>query len=200
MDASKAFDTLNHDLLIAKLEAYGLSINSLRYIRSYLNQRLQRTGVNNTFSLWKDIIAGPPQESILGPLLFNIYINDIFLFFDAAFLGNYADGTTLHSIQNNPKSNQAILNYNFTTLQNWFCENYMVLNPSKCFYICLGSKSEINDFILEDRTKIPLTLEHEVLGITIKTNLKQLKKLCKKIANKLKALTGIMLYLDKKNK
>ena len=198
MDASKAFDTLNHDLLIAKLEAYGLSINSLRYIRSYLNQRLQRTGVNNTFSLWKDIIAGPPQESILGPHLFNIYINDIFLFFDAAFLGHYADGTTLYSIQNNPKSNQAILNYNFTTLQNWFCENYMVLNPNKCFYICLGSKSEINDFILEDRTKIPLTLEHEVLGITIKTNLKQLKKLCKKIANKLKALTRIMLYLHKK--
>ena len=60
MDLSKAFDTLNHDLLIPKLEAYGLSINSFRYIRRYLNQRLQRTGANNSFTLWKDIIAGVP--------------------------------------------------------------------------------------------------------------------------------------------
>ena len=135
MDLSKAFNTLNHDLLIAKLEAFGLSLNSLRYIRSY-SQRLQRTGVNNSFSLWKDVIAGVPQGSILGPLLCNIYINDIFLFVDTAFLRNYADDTTLYSIQNNPKSNQAIPNYNITTLQKWFYENYMVLNPSKCFYMC----------------------------------------------------------------
>ena len=73
MDLSKAFDTLNHDLLIAKLDAYRLSINSFRYIRSYLNQRLQRTGVYNSFSLWKDILAGVPQGTILGPLLLNIY-------------------------------------------------------------------------------------------------------------------------------
>ena len=69
MDLSKAFDTLNHDLLIAKLEAYGLSIDSLRYICSYLNQCLQRTGVNNSFSLWKDIIASVPQGSVLDPLI-----------------------------------------------------------------------------------------------------------------------------------
>ena len=73
MDLSKAFDTLNYDLLIAKFEAYGFSITSLRYIRRYLNQRLQRTGVNNSFSLRKNIIGGVPQGSILGSLLFNIY-------------------------------------------------------------------------------------------------------------------------------
>ena len=117
MDLSKAFDTLYHDLLIAKPEAYELSTNSIRYIRSYSNQRLQRTAVKNSFSPWKDIIAGVPQGSILGPLLFHICINNIFLFVDTAFLGNYADDTTLYSIQNNPKSNQEILNYNFTTLQ-----------------------------------------------------------------------------------
>ena len=74
IDLSKAFDTLNHDLLITKLEAYGLSITFLRFICSYLNQHFQRTEVNNSFSLWKDIIAVVPQGSILGPLLFNIYI------------------------------------------------------------------------------------------------------------------------------
>ena len=124
---------------------------------------MQRTGINH--SLWKDIIAGIPQGSI------GQYVNDIFIFVDTAFLGNYADDTALYSIQNNPKSNQAILNYNFTTLQKWFYENYMVLNPIKYFYMCVGSKSDINDFTLEDRTKIPLTLEPEFLVITIDTSL-----------------------------
>ena len=66
MDLLKAFDTPNHDLLIAKLEAYGLSVTSFTYIRSYLNQRLRRTGVNNSFTLWKDIIAGVPRDQYLA--------------------------------------------------------------------------------------------------------------------------------------
>ena len=79
LDLSKAFDTLNHDLLIAKLEAYRFSIIYLRYIRSYLKQSLQRTVVNDSFSPWKDIVAGVQQGSILAPLLFNIFINNILL-------------------------------------------------------------------------------------------------------------------------
>ena len=77
----------------------------------------------------------------------------------------------------------------------------MVLNPSKCFYICLGSKSEIKDFILENKPRIPLKLEHEVLERTIDTNLNfcsHLKQLCKKVANKLNALTRIIPFLNKK--
>ena len=105
MSLLKAFDTLNHDLLIATIDAYGLSITSLKYIRIYLNHPLPRTGVNNSFSLWKDVIAGLPQGFLLSPLLFNKYINSMFLFVDTAFLGNYANDTALYSIQNNPKSN-----------------------------------------------------------------------------------------------
>ena len=73
MDLSKAFNTLKHDLLIAKLEAYGLSLNSLKYIRSYLTQHLQRIGVNNSLSLWKDIIASLPRDKYLA-YLYLIYI------------------------------------------------------------------------------------------------------------------------------
>ena len=118
MDLSKAFDTLNHDLLIAKLEAYGFSENSLNYIQSYLRNRLQRTNVNNNFSLWKDIFTGVPQGSILSPLMFNIYINEIFLFPDDVCLSNYAEDTNLYLIGENHNTNKNILNKNFLPLQN----------------------------------------------------------------------------------
>ena len=85
MNLSKAFDTINHDLLIAKLEAYRFFENSLNYIQSYLRHPLQRTSVNSNFSLWKDIFS----------LMFNICINDIFLFPENECLSNYADDTTL---------------------------------------------------------------------------------------------------------
>ena len=73
-DLSKAFDCLHHELLIAKLEAYGFDHSSLAYIYSYLSDRKQRTKVNNSYSRWADIKSGIPQGSIIGPLLFNIYI------------------------------------------------------------------------------------------------------------------------------
>ena len=75
MDLSKAFNTLNHDLLIAKLYAYGFSKTALRLIRSYLTNRWQRTKINSSYSLWIELLLGAPQGSILGPLLFNIYLN-----------------------------------------------------------------------------------------------------------------------------
>ena len=76
-DWSKAFDCLNHDLLIAKFNAYGFDNSSLNFIRSYLMDRKQRTKVGNSYSTWKEIKYGVPQGSILGPLLFNIFLNEV---------------------------------------------------------------------------------------------------------------------------
>ena len=78
MDLSKAFDTPNHELLLAKLNVYGFSENAITYIKSYLPYRYQRTNLNNKFSTWKNIYKSVPQGCILGPLLFQ-YFHELYV-------------------------------------------------------------------------------------------------------------------------
>ena len=141
MDLSKAFDTINHSLLLAKLEAYGFSMTSLKLMQSYLCNRFQRTSVNASFSDWKEIETGVPQGSILGSLLFNIFLNDIFYFINNGNLCNYADDNTLYSIGKSLNMVKENLKINFLIMQKWFYENHMVLNPGKCHYLVLGKRS-----------------------------------------------------------
>ena len=78
MDFSKAFGTMNHDLLIARLGAYGFQEDTLVFMKSYFTNRKQRVRVNNNFSMWEKTISEVPRESILGPLLFSIFLNKFF--------------------------------------------------------------------------------------------------------------------------
>ena len=100
MDLSKAFDTLNHKLLIAKLHSYGFNRDSLKLINDYLSIRWQMTKINKSFSSWAELIQGVPQGSVLGPLLFNFYLDDLFYLYILFYLAecnevcNFADDTT----------------------------------------------------------------------------------------------------------
>ena len=95
MDLSKAFDCLPHNLLMLKLEAYGLSENSLKLLKSYLENRRQRIKIGNNYSEWDTLIKGVPQGSILDPVLFNVFITDIFHFVQDSTIYNYADDNAL---------------------------------------------------------------------------------------------------------
>ena len=121
-DLSKAFDCISHDLLIAKLNAYGLSLSALKLVHSYLQNRKQRTKIRSSYCLWEEIVSGVPQESILGPLLFNIFLCDLFLSIENNYFTNYADDTTPYVIGNNPDEVVSELRDITEKLFTWFSQ------------------------------------------------------------------------------
>ena len=123
MDLSKAYDCLPHDLLIAKLGAYGLDRSSLRLLMDDLNSRKQRTKVGSSYSKWSEIKHGIPQGSILGPLLFNIFINDLFFVIEKSDICNFADDNTLYSCGANLKTVFENPEHDCSKLLYWFKKN-----------------------------------------------------------------------------
>ena len=196
-DLSKAFDCLSHDLLIAKLHAYGLDIKSLRLMYSYLTNRKQRVKINDTYSSWSEILFGVPQGSILGPLLFNIFICDLFLFISYFDITNYADDNTPYSANNNIVDVLNNLKLQANILDKWFKDNYMKANPGK-YHLLLSATEETNTLNIEDIC-INSSKCEKLLGINIDSNLTfetHVELLCKKASQKLNALLRVTWSLN----
>ena len=134
-DLSKAFDYLLHDPLIANLAAYCFDYESLTLIQNYLSNRKRKTKVNNTYSNFSDIIFGVPQSSILGPLLFNIYICDMFYDNNDCDIASYADDNT--SYRSSFSLEKVIIKLEACTnnLFKWLYENHMKANADKCHLV-----------------------------------------------------------------
>ena len=99
-DLSKAFDCLSHELIIVKLNPYSFSLTALKLIYDYLSNRQQRTKINHDFISWEENLFGLPQGSVLGPILFNIFLSDFFLVMKETEFTSYADDNTLYDADN----------------------------------------------------------------------------------------------------
>ena len=204
MDLSKAFDCLPHDLLLEKLRAYGLSPNAVGLMESYLSNRKQQVRIGSYTSSWESIIKGVPQGSILGPLLFNIFLNDIFYFITQASLYNYADDNTLSFIHRNLETLKSVLEEQSLVLIKWFTNNFMKANPSKFQAICVGQKAfdSIKSFTI-DHVEIECEESVSLLGVNIDFLLNfnsHVSEICKKASEQLAVLKRLGRFLTKKGK
>ena len=197
MDLSKAFDCIKHDLLLAQLGAYAFSREALRLVNSFLENRHQRVKINGSFSAYKQLSLGVPQSSVLGPLFFNIYINDLLLSIQDTDICNYADDTTIYACDDN--LDNVIARLENDSIIHWFADNFMKLNTDTCHLLILGRNSNQRIKVNVGDSVIENTEEETLLGVVIDKRLNfetHISKLCKKAGNKLFALARISGYMD----
>ncbi|CAB3980033.1 Hypothetical predicted protein [Paramuricea clavata] len=131
LDLAKAFDTVDHSLLFEKLASSGLSNDSVNWFKSYLSNRNQLTALANTVSSFKHVPVGVPQGSVLGPLLFLIFVNDLPYCINHCEISLYADDTVIYLSSNNACDLEMKLNSDLKYLCRWFNDNLLTLNVSK---------------------------------------------------------------------
>ena len=202
MDLLKAFDTINHELLVAKSNAYCLSEPSLKLIYNYLKHRLQHIKINSSFSEWSELIEGVPQGFVLGTLLFNIYLNDLFHIVNDGDIYNYANDTTPNVCDSSLKVVIEKLEKSSQLAVKWFSHNYMKLNAEKCEFLITGHRFE-HLWLNVGETQVCEKNQVKLLGITIENELKfndHITKTCCEANSKLIALSRLPRYLLMKRK
>ena len=201
IDFRKAFDLVDHELLLQKLRIYKFSESTLLWFKSYLNNRTQQVVVNNLNSTSGVVECGVPQGSILGPILFLLFINDLPLTLQnlPVSVDLYADDTTSYSIASDKRTLETNLQNALNSVHIWCLENGMTINTDKTKLMLIASRQKRNTLIDSD---LKITLKHsdneKILGVHVDQNFvlnSHFQHVCKKIASHLWLLSQIRMYL-----
>ena len=172
LDFSKAFDTVNHDILLSKLSQIGIRGRMHHWFSSYLSNRKQCVVINNISSHYKTITMGVPQGSILGPILFLLYINDMSNCYNDLKFIHFADDTTVFSTSPSYVSAVEKMNYGLTKIDEWLQANRLSLNISKTSYMIFSDLKMLPEINLQIRGEsITKVNKAKFLGIYIDQNL-----------------------------
>ena len=146
LDLKKAFDTVDHPILLEKLVSYGVEGNEHLWFTSYLSNRKQKTCINCIFSDSKEVTCGVPQGSIIGPLLFILYINDLPDIITNCQISLYADDTALYFSAQNPDDIRTTLTNEMEVVSQWFRINKLTLNTKKTKVMVFGTPYRLKSF------------------------------------------------------
>ena len=191
LDLSKSFDVVNHPILYSKLAKAGFSGAAVTWFRSYLSERTQLTRVNDAISSAKSVPVGVPQGSVLGPLLFLIYVNDLPFYVTICSVAMYADDTVLYFSSTILRELEHSLNIDLDLLCKYYNDNLLALNVEKCKFVVFGSPRKLNlfrDLSLEINAQILERKEClKYLGIKLSQNMywsDHIDTLCKKVSQR----------------
>ena len=205
VDFKKAFNLVDHQILLNKLDIYGIKDEALMWFNTYLTNRKQHVSVNNTKSDFKQISYGVPQGSILRPLLFLLFINNLPLYTDNVSTDLYADDTTLYDIQDSVEQIESNLQTAVNKLHIWCQNNGMIHNSAKTKVMLVTTNQKRqrlnNDKLDLNFNNEPLTMitNEKILGVYVDNNLtwsEHIKRLTRKIASSIWLLSKIKKCLN----
>ena len=200
MDLSRAFDSIPHGLLVAKLFSYGVSNNACHLIRNYLSNRKQRVKIGNTRSEWLCIKRGIPQGSLMGPVLFNIFVNDLIMKLEnVTCIYNYADDNTLSFSHSDVNVIKHELENACKISVEWFQKNNMKANPEKFQFMLVSSKSCENVSLSVNDIEVEPSDHVSILGVTLDNRLnfaQHINGIVKRCSKQTNAVSRLMYVLN----
>ena len=203
LDLIKAFDTVEHTILLSKLSTYRIQENAYNWFKSYLENRTLTCSVSGSLSETCALQCGIPQGTILGPLLFLLYINDLPNCLTNSYPRMYADGTHLTYADKNLNIIQSCLNEDLLNISKWVIANELTLNVTKTEFMLIGLRQKLNALTASpvlsiNGTSVKQVSTSKCLGVLIDANLtwgSHIEKLAKKIASGIAAIKGVRQFV-----
>ena len=205
LDLSKAFDSINHKILLRRLENIGFDKHATNLIENYLSKRTQRVVLNGIESDWINLKRGVPEGTILGPLLFNIYVNDLAKIVEEdCTVVQYADDTFLFTSDTDEILGKTKLEHNISKIIDFFAKSQLVVNKQKTEYVVFSTRKRLTNTVLNvDNEGIAESNSVKYLGVIIDSKLKfdgEVKKILQRIACGIKVLNTLSKRLPEKTK